>query len=68
MPTYTFRCLKDKNHVFDELLSINFKENPKCIICNSETEKIIGSSNVYLDFKGKGFYITDYKNNKENEK
>ncbi|NQT96743.1 MAG: zinc ribbon domain-containing protein [Candidatus Marinimicrobia bacterium] len=62
MPTYDYRCTVCGNQfehfqsMFDELLS-------SCPRCNSAVRRVI-SGGTGLIFKGSGFYITDYKNNK----
>ncbi|MCK5331291.1 MAG: zinc ribbon domain-containing protein [Candidatus Marinimicrobia bacterium] len=62
MPTYDYRCTVCGNQfehfqsMFDELLN-------SCPRCNSVVRRVI-SGGAGLIFKGSGFYITDYKNNK----
>jgi putative FmdB family regulatory protein len=62
MPTYEYRC-KNCKFEFEEFQSIASEPLHVCPKCNGNVErKISGGSG--LIFKGSGFYITDYKNNK----
>lgn len=63
MPTYDYKCLNcDKE--FEEFQKMSDPVLTTCPNCKQETlERKIGSGAGLL-FKGNGFYITDYKNNK----
>ena len=66
MPTYNYKCLSC-NEKFTVFQSMNDKPISNCQYCSSaKVEKMI-SSGTGLIFKGSGFYLTDYKNNKKNK-
>ena len=65
MPIYEYRCLKC-GKTFEALQSISAEPISKCIHCHGKTKKIVSLSS--FQFKGKGWYITDYKKSGENEK
>ena len=66
MPTYNYKCLSC-NEKFTVFQSMNDKPISNCQYCSSvNVEKMI-SSGTGLIFKGSGFYLTDYKNNKKNK-
>jgi len=62
MPTYEYVC-KTCGHEFEEFQSMNAEPLKICPKCNNEITRKIGIG-AGLVFKGSGFYITDYKNNK----
>ena len=66
MPTYNYICLAcDKK--FSIFQSMDDKPISNCKYCNNrKVEKII-SGGSGLIFKGSGFYLTDYKDNKKNK-
>ncbi|HUU04513.1 MAG TPA: zinc ribbon domain-containing protein [Patescibacteria group bacterium] len=59
MPIYEYRCSKC-GKTFEALQSITAEPISKCIYCRGKSKKIISLSS--FQFKGKGWYITDYKN------
>jgi len=59
MPLYEYRCKKCKKK-FDMLQKINSEPLNECIYCKGPVEKLISRSS--FQFKGSGWYITDYKN------
>ncbi len=63
MPTYEYRCLKCKKK-FETVHSMTARSLRKCIYCGGKVERLIGAG-AGLIFKGSGFYITDYKNKKQ---
>lgn len=65
MPVYEYKCHHCKK-VFDHLQSINSDPLKKCIYCSGKVEKLISASS--FQFKGSGWYITDYKNSKPKAK
>lgn len=66
MPTYEYECL-DCHERFEVFQRITEEPLKKCINCNGNIKRLI-SGGTGLIFKGSGFYITDYKNNKPSEK
>ena len=65
MPIYEYRCLKC-GKTFEALQSISADPISKCIYCQGKTKKIVSLSS--FQFKGKGWYITDYKKHDGSEK
>jgi len=65
MPIYEYRCSKC-GKTFEALQSISAEPISKCIYCQGRTKKIISLSS--FQFKGKGWYITDYKKDSGGEK
>jgi putative FmdB family regulatory protein len=62
MPTYEYYCISC-GFEFEEFQSIASEPIQICPQCNGQVKrKISGGSG--LIFKGSGFYITDYKQNK----
>lgn len=59
MPLYEYRCKKCEN-TFEALQKIDAEPLTECKYCQGEVEKLISSSS--FQFKGSGWYITDYKN------
>lgn len=58
MPLYEYKC--EKCHkVFEVLQSITAEPLQKCMVCDGKVEKLLSVSS--FQFKGSGFYITDYK-------
>jgi putative FmdB family regulatory protein len=62
MPTYEYKC-KDCGFKFEEFQSIVAAPLEKCPSCQGKLERLL-SGGAGLIFKGSGFYITDYKQNK----
>ena len=62
MPTYDYTC-KKCHHQFERFQSITSDPIKECPVCGEESaiRKITGGAG--LNFKGSGFYITDYKKN-----
>jgi len=65
MPIYEYRCSKC-GKTFEALQSIAAEPISKCIYCRGKTRKIVSLSS--FQFKGKGWYITDYKSRGGSEK
>ena len=59
MPLYEFKCLKCSK-VFDKL--INFEEISTIKCCDVQATRVF--SPVDFQFRGTGFYATDYKKQK----
>jgi putative FmdB family regulatory protein len=62
MPTYEYRC-KSCDYYFEQFQSIKDDPVKICPQCGGSVRKLF-SPGAGLIFKGSGFYITDYKNNK----
>ena len=58
MPIYEYKCSKC-GKIFERLQSVAAAPLRKCIYCQGRVEKIISQSS--FQFKGSGWYITDYK-------
>jgi putative FmdB family regulatory protein len=59
MPTYEYQCQKCKKR-HEASQSITAKPLTACPKCKGRLKRLIGSGSGFL-FKGKGFYITDYR-------
>lgn len=59
MPLYEYECKECKRR-FETLQKIDAEPLQSCIHCSGEVEKLISVSS--FQFKGSGWYITDYKN------
>lgn len=66
MPTYHYRC-PSCGHDFEKFEKITAKARPKCPQCGTRAERQI-SGGAGLLFKGSGFYITDYKRPKGDDR
>jgi len=62
MPTYEYQC-KDCGFRFEEFQSIADAPLTQCPSCKGQLVRLL-SGGAGLIFKGSGFYITDYKQNK----
>ena len=62
MPTYEYRCEKC-GHEFEAFQSMTEDPLKECPQCGGKVKRLI-SPGAGLIFKGSGFYITDYKNQK----
>lgn len=56
MPLYEFQC-KECKHVFERMQKVSDPE-PPCPQCGSAVEQLISPPAV--QFKGSGWYVTDY--------
>lgn len=65
MPLYEYKCSKC-GLVFEVLQKVSSPPIKKCIQCGSPVQKII--SPPALQFKGDGWYVTDYARKKKPEK
>jgi putative FmdB family regulatory protein len=59
MPTYCYRC-SSCNHEYEIMQKISEVAISECPKCHKETSKRVPSKGISLQFKGSGFYITDY--------
>jgi len=65
MPLYEFKC-QLCGASFEVLQKVNDSPLKKCIKCGGDLEKII--SPPAIQFKGTGWYVTDYASRKKPEK
>jgi putative FmdB family regulatory protein len=59
MPLYEYQCKKCK-HRFEKILKFSDKPIKKCPECGGVVEQMISAPAV--QFKGSGWYVTDYAN------
>ena len=57
MPIYEYKC-QDCHKRFEKIQKISDPPCKKCPSCGGKLKKLISTSAI--QFKGKGFYITDY--------
>jgi putative FmdB family regulatory protein len=57
MPLYEYRC-KACGHRFEKIQSFSAPDEKECPVCHREVERLISAPAV--QFKGSGFYSTDY--------
>jgi putative FmdB family regulatory protein len=57
MPIYEFECTKCKAHT-EVFQKMNDKQPTKCRKCGGRLERLVSASAI--QFKGPGFYLTDY--------
>jgi putative FmdB family regulatory protein len=57
MPLYEYKCTKCGS-VFEVLQKVNDPPLKKCVHCQGPVKKLISPS--ALQFKGSGWYVTDY--------
>ncbi len=57
MPLYEYRC-KACGHVFEKIQSFSAPEEKECPVCKGEVERLLSAPAV--QFKGAGWYVTDY--------
>jgi len=57
MPLYEYKCTKC-GFVFEVLQKVNDPPIKKCIRCHGKVKKVLSPPS--LQFKGSGWYITDY--------
>jgi putative FmdB family regulatory protein len=65
MPLYEYKCLKCGS-VFELLQKANDLPLKECLRCGSPAKKIL--SPPALQFKGEGWYVTDYGQKKTEKK
>lgn len=59
MPTYDYVC-QDCEHSFEYFQSMTSEELSTCPKCKGSVKRLIGAG-IGINFKGSGFYETDYK-------
>ncbi len=57
MPLYEYRC-KDCGHQFEKIQSFSAPDEKECPVCHGPLERLISASAI--QFKGSGWYATDY--------
>lgn len=57
MPLYEYRCLKC-GHQFEKIQSFSAPDEKECPVCKGEVERLISAP--AFQFKGAGWYVTDY--------
>ncbi len=65
MPLYEYKCLKCGSSL-EVIQKVNEPRLKKCPKCGGLLKKVLSPS--ALQFKGSGWYITDYAQNKKPEK
>ena len=65
MPLYEYKCSKCAS-VFEVIQKVDAPVLKKCLKCGAPVHKII--SPPALQFKGSGWYVTDYAQKDEKEK
>jgi putative FmdB family regulatory protein len=58
MPTYEYRC--PDGHHFELFQKMSDEPRARCPQCGALSERLLSGGVGFL-FKGKGFYITDYR-------
>lgn len=58
MPIYEYKC-RECNEIIEILQKINSEPLQNCTRCNGKVDKLISTSS--FQFKGSGWYVTDYK-------
>ena len=66
MPTYDYIC-NECEKVFEFFQSMSDAPLTKCPDCEKQKLRRIISGGTGLIFKGSGYYLTDYKNKKNNK-
>ena len=59
MPLYEYQCTKCK-HRFEKIQKFSDPDVKKCPECGAKVEKLLSAPAV--QFKGSGWYVTDYAN------
>jgi putative FmdB family regulatory protein len=57
VPLYEYRC-KNCGHQFEKIQSFSAPEEKECPVCQGPVERLISAPAV--QFKGTGWYVTDY--------
>lgn len=57
MPLYEYKCVKC-GHRFEKIESVSAKETKKCPKCGAKAERVLNAPAI--QFKGTGWYVTDY--------
>lgn len=62
MPTYEYKCTECE-HTFEAFQKMNDEPLKECPECGSRIKRLIGSG-AGIIFKGEGFHVNDYSNDK----
>ncbi len=57
LPLYEYRC-KACGHRFEKIQTYSAPDQKECPVCHAEVERLISAPSI--QFKGSGFYSTDY--------
>lgn len=57
MPLYEYRC-KKCGHQFEKIQTFSAPDEKECPVCKGELERLISAPAI--QFKGAGWYVTDY--------
>jgi putative FmdB family regulatory protein len=57
VPLYEYRC-KNCGHQFEKIQSFSAPEEKVCPACGGEVERLLSAPAI--QFKGSGWYVTDY--------
>jgi putative FmdB family regulatory protein len=64
MPIYEYQCLPNK-HRFEVMQKFSDPPVTKCVICGAPVERLVSAPAI--QFKGSGWYITDYARKSESQ-
>lgn len=64
MPLYEYKC-SECGFIFEVLQKVNEQPQDKCPKCDGSVKKVISAPT--LQFKGSGWYITDYAQKEKQE-
>ena len=67
MPTYDYKC-DACGATFEKFQSMSAEPIKKCPVCGKNKARRLIGTGAGLIFKGSGFYITDYRDSKYQEK
>ena len=65
MPLYEYRC-KNCGHRFEKIQSFSAPEEKECPVCHGPVERLISAPAI--QFKGSGWYATDYASKPSSKK
>jgi putative FmdB family regulatory protein len=61
LPLYEYKCVKC-GHTFEKIESVSASESKKCPKCGARAERQLSAPAI--QFKGSGWYVTDYAGKK----
>src|SRR5262245_49648554 len=64
MPIYEYQCLKNK-HRFEVMQKFSDPPVTQCAVCGEPVERLVSAPAI--QFKGSGWYITDYARKSESK-